>query len=106
MPVNLDLAEIILAAWRTNHQVTVFLVNHIPPEVWTAPIPEVPRKTIRMVAGHLHNSRCMWIKTLGLPHGIPVPSAVNSRKVSRSQLVAALNRSSRGMEALLRLGCR
>ena len=59
-----------------------------------------------MLAGHLHNMRCMWLKTLGRPHGIPVPPAVDRRKVSRRQLVAALNRSSRGIEALLRLGFR
>ena len=45
----------------------------------------------------------MWLKTLGRPHGIPVPSSVDRRKVSRRQLIAALNRSSRGIEALLRL---
>jgi uncharacterized damage-inducible protein DinB len=101
----MDLTEIILAAWWTNHRVTVFLVSHIPAEVWSTPVPEVPRKTIGMIASHLHNSRCMWLKTLGRPHGIPVPAAVDRRKVSRRQLVAALNRSSRGIEALLRLGC-
>jgi hypothetical protein len=106
MPATPDLAETILAAWRTNHRVTVFLVNHIPTAVWSARVPGAPRKTIRMLAGHLHNTRCMWLKTLGQPHGIPVPSAVDRRKVSRRQLVAALNRSSRGIEALLRLGCR
>jgi uncharacterized damage-inducible protein DinB len=102
----MHLTETILAAWRTNHRVTVFLVSHIPTEVWSAPVPEVPRKTIRMIASHLHNSRCTWLKTLGRPHGIPVPASVDRRKVSRRQLVAALNRSSRGIEALLRLGCR
>ena len=101
-----DLAEGILAAWRTNHQVTVFLVRNIPPDVWAAPIPGAPRKTIRMLAGHLHNTRCMWLKTLGRPHGIPVPPSVDRRKVSRRALIAALNRSSRGIEALLRLGLR
>ncbi len=106
MPCRGDLAETILGAWRTNHRVTVFLVNHIPAGLWTAPVPGVPRKTIRMLAAHLHNARCMWLKTLGQPHGIPVPSAVDRRKVSRRQLVAALNRSGRGIEALLRLGCR
>ena len=106
MPATSDLAESILAAWRTNHQVTVFLVSHVPAAVWAARVPGAPRKTIRMLAGHLHNSRCMWLKTLGQPHGIPVPSAVDRRKVSRRQLIAALNRSSRGIEALLRLGCR
>ena len=101
-----DLAETMLAAWRTNNQVDVFLVGHIPAELWAAPIPGAERKTIRMVAGHIHNARCMWLKTLGKPHGIAVPSSVDRRKVSRRQLIAALNRSSRGMEALLRLGLR
>jgi uncharacterized damage-inducible protein DinB len=106
MPPVCDLTKTLLAAWRTNHQVTVFLVRHVPTAVWAAPVPGAPRKTIRMLAGHLHNTRCMWLRTLGRPHGIPVPSAVDLRKVSRRQLVAALNRSSRGIEALLRLGCR
>lgn len=101
-----DLTETILAAWRTNHRVTVFLVGHLPDAVWAAPVPGAPRKTVRMLAGHLHNARCMWLKTLGRPHGIPVPIAVDRRKVSRRQLIAALERSSRGIEALLRLGCR
>ncbi len=106
MPATRDFTDTILAAWRTNHQVTVWLVSQIPPAVWAAAVPGAPRKTIRMLAGHLHNSRCMWLKTLGRPQGIPVPSAVDRRKVSRRQLVAALNKSSRGIEALLRLGCR
>jgi uncharacterized damage-inducible protein DinB len=105
-PANPDLDETILAAWRTTNRVTVFLVRHIPTEVWEAPVPGAPRKTIRMLAGHLHNARCMWLKTLGRPQGIPVPASVDRRKVSRRQLVAAMNRSSRGIEALLRLGFR
>ncbi len=103
---NRDLTETLVAAWRTSHRVTVFLVRHIPDSIWTAPIPGVPRKTVSMLAGHLHNSRCMWLKTLGRPYGIPVPAAVDRRKVSRRGLIAALNRSSRGIEALLRLGVR
>ena len=101
-----DPAETVLSPWRTNQRVTVFLVRHIPAAVWAARVPGAPRKTIRMLAAHLHNSRCMWLKTLGRPHGIAVPSPVDRRTVSRRQLIAALNRSSRGMEALLRLGCR
>ncbi len=106
MPTNLDFTETILAAWRTNHRVTVFLVSHVPDELWDAPVPGAPRKTIRMLAGHLHNSRCMWLKALGRPHGIKVPPGVERRKVSRRELVAALNRSGRGIEALLRLAIR
>ncbi len=105
MPATPDLTETVVAAWRTNHRVTAFLVSHLPIAVWQAPIPGLPRKTICMLAGHLHNSRCMWLNTLGRPQGIPVPPAVDRRKVSRRELVAALNRSSRCIEALLRLGC-
>jgi uncharacterized damage-inducible protein DinB len=105
-PAKPDLAETILAAWRTTNRVTAFLVRHVPDAIWEAPIPEVPRKTIGMLAGHLHNARCTWLKTLARPHGIPVPPSVDRRKVTRQDLIAALNASSRGIEALLRLGIR
>jgi uncharacterized damage-inducible protein DinB len=101
-----DLTESIVAAWRTNNQVTVFLVRNLPAAVWAASVPAAPRKTVRMLAGHLHNSRCTWLKMLARPHGIPVSPGVDRRNVTRRGLVAALNRSSRGMEALLRLGLR
>jgi uncharacterized damage-inducible protein DinB len=57
-----------------------------------------------MIAAHLHNARCRWIKTLGREHGIPTPDRVDYLRVRPRQLVAALQRSSRGMEALLRMG--
>jgi uncharacterized damage-inducible protein DinB len=100
------LTHTVLAAWRTNNHVTVFLISHIPDSIWTATVPAIPRKTIAMIGGHLHNARCAWLRTLAQPHGIAVPPAVDRRRVGRRQLVAALNRSGRAMEALLRLGCR
>jgi uncharacterized damage-inducible protein DinB len=100
-----DLTESVLAAWRTNHRATVLLFDRLSDSLWTAPIPTVPRKTIATIGGHLHNSRCAWLATLGEPHGIAVPARVDRRRVGRRQLIAALNRSSRAMEALLRLGC-
>jgi uncharacterized damage-inducible protein DinB len=57
-----------------------------------------------MLAAHIHNARCMWIKTLGGPHGITVPDAVDRRRVSRALLVRALKRSGRGIASLLVLG--
>ncbi len=99
-----DLADSLLSAWRTNHQTTVFLVDHLPENLWNQPVPGIPRKTIGMIAGHLHNARCTWVKTLGLPHGIPVPDAVDRRTVTRRQLITALSQSSGAVETLLRLG--
>ncbi len=99
-----DLRDTILNTWRTNNRVTVFLIEHLPPKLWAAGVPGAPRRTIRMIAGHLHNARCMWIKTLGQTQGIPVPRSVDRRRVGRRELVPALQRSSRGILHLLRLG--
>lgn len=105
MPAPPDLRDAILAAWRTNNRVTVFLVEQLSSAIWGASVPGAPRRTVRMIAGHIHNARCMWIKTVGKEHGIPVPDKVDRRRVSRRELVSALKRSSRGIHDLLRLGC-
>jgi uncharacterized damage-inducible protein DinB len=104
MPPAIDLGAAILTAWRTNNRVTTYLVEHIPAALWDVPLPGSPRRTVRMIAGHLHNCRCTWLKTLGREHGIAVPAQVDRRDVGRKELVAALGRSGRGMEALLELG--
>ena len=98
------LHDSILTAWSTNDRVTTFLVEQLPAALWDAALPGSPRRTIRMLAGHIHNVRCMWIKTLGQPHGIAVPPAVDRHRVTRSQLVRALKRSGRGIAGLLTLG--
>jgi uncharacterized damage-inducible protein DinB len=100
----LGVTESLLAAWRTSNRVTVELIESLPPALWTLAVPGVPRRTIRDVAAHLHNTRCAWIRTLGEEHGIAAPARVDRRRVTRRQLAAALNRSSAGMEALFDLG--
>jgi uncharacterized damage-inducible protein DinB len=100
-----DLRDTILDTWRTSNRLTVYLVERLPPELWDCAVPGAPRRTIRMIAGHLHNSRCMWIKTLGRELGIPVPRSVDRRRVGRKELVPALERSSRGILRLLVVGC-
>jgi uncharacterized damage-inducible protein DinB len=100
-----DLCEAILATWRTNNRITLFLFEHLPPGLWAATVPGAPRRTIRMIAGHIHNARCMWIKTLGEPHGLPVPPLVNRHRVGARQLLPALRRSGKGIICLLQLGC-
>ena len=101
-PTNPDGA--LLTAWRTNSGVTAYLVENIPAAVWDVPIPGAPRRTVRMIAAHLHNARCSWLKVLGREHGIAVPALVDRRKVAPRELRSALERSSRGIEALLELG--
>jgi uncharacterized damage-inducible protein DinB len=102
-PAN-DLPATILVAWRTNSRVTTYLVEHLPAALWDCEVPGAPRRTVRMIAGHLHNVRCTWLKTLGQEHGIAVPASVDRRTAARRELIAALKRSSKGIEALLALG--
>jgi|SRR5579872_973154 len=94
----------VITAWRTNNAATVFLVRHLPAAVWTENVPGIPRKTIGMIAAHLHNSRCMWVKSLGAAHGIQVPRRVDLRRAKQADVVAALPRSSEGLVALIELG--
>jgi len=106
IPSPPDLRDSLLDAWRTGNRVTLFFFEQLPPEVWAAAMPGAPRRTIRMIAGHIHNARCMWIRTLGAPHGIPVPPPVDRRQVGARQLLPALRRSGNGITSLLELGCR
>jgi len=99
-----DQKQMLLDAWRTNNCVNIFLIEHLPDELWNAPVPGSPRRSVRMIAGHIHNARCMWIKTLGKDHRIAVPKAVNRYKVEPGQLTPALNKSSNGIMSLLSLG--
>ena len=100
----LEPAESMLAAWETNNRVTMFLIGQLPREVFQAPVPGVPRRTVRLIAAHIHNSRRGWIRTLCGESGVAVPEPVDKRTVTRKQLVAALRRSGAGMRKLLEHG--
>lgn len=81
----------------------MYLIENLPPELWPMTIPGSPRRTVRMLAAHLHNARCMWIKMIGARHEVVVPRSVDGRVVRPSELLRALPRSSDGIVALIRL---
>jgi uncharacterized damage-inducible protein DinB len=94
----------LIDAWRTNNRVTVYLVENLPLELWSMNIPGSSRRTIRALAAHIHNARCMWIKMIAASHGVAVPRAVDPRTVKPSDLSRALERSSKGIIDVIRLG--
>ncbi len=96
--------QALIAAWHTNQRITTYLIENLPRELWSMNIPGSPRRTIRMLAAHIHNVRCMWIKMIGSSHGVAVPRTVDGRTVRPSELARALERSSEGIIALIRLG--
>ena len=104
MPPDLETSRSLIAAWRTNNRVTMYLIENLPPAIWSKAVPGVPGRTVRMIAAHIHNARCMWIKMMGAKHGLAVPRTVDPRRVRAPELLRALSRSSDGMIGLLQLG--
>ncbi len=94
----------VVVAWRTNHRSTALLVESLPSAIWFSQVPCIPRRTVGMVAAHLHNSRCSWIRGMGARDGLVPPPLVDLRRVRQSELLTALGRSNKGIIELLRLG--
>ena len=102
---DVESARPLIAAWRTNNRVTTYLVENLPPALWSEAVPGSPRQTVRMIAAHIHNARCSWIRSLGAKHGVPTPTQGRSAPRERaSELVRALSRSSAGIVRLIELG--
>jgi len=80
----------------------IYLTEQLPAELWEAAVPGVPRRTVRMIVAHVHNSRCAWIRTLGKPHGVAVPAKVDRFRVSRAQACRAMDASNNGGVRLAR----
>jgi uncharacterized damage-inducible protein DinB len=104
MPRAAEEGQALISAWRTSHRVTVYLVENLPAELWSLSVPGSPRRTVRHIAAHIHNVRCMWIKMIGARRGVKAPRPVDVNKVRPSELTRALERSSRGIVELIRLG--
>ncbi len=104
MATQITMRDAVVATWRTSNRITIFLFENLPAELWPMKVPGAPRRTVRMIAGHIHNCRCMWIKMLGAKHGIAVPRSVNRHQVRPDELIPALERSSQGIISLLELG--
>ena len=100
MRYEINLKEAVLNTWKTNNRTTVFLVEHLPAMLWNEKLPGQPRRTIGMIANHIHNSRCSWIKSIGKNQAVKTPARVDLYRSGRDEVVGALSRSS---EAMLKL---
>ena len=97
----------LIGVWRTNARATALLVGGLPREIWTSAVPGAWRRTVRALAAHLHNTRCMWLKMLGggtKGHGVAIPKNVDARRVAQRDLLAALSRSAEAYVKLMEVG--
>lgn len=102
MSTAIDLQTSVLQCWQTNHRVTAFLFENLPADLWVEQVPAAPRRTVRMIAGHIHNSRCMWTKMLAKGAAIETPEKVDRHRVTPSQLLDSLEQSNQAITALVR----
>ncbi len=93
-----------MVAWRINSRVTAFLVQNLPPTIWASALPASPRRTVRSIAAHLHNCRCLWMRSLAVGTTISIPRRVDPLAVSRRELVTALSGSARAILLMLQAG--
>ena len=96
--------ESVLDAWRVNDRATAFLVERLPGELWGLSLPGAPRRTVRSVAVHLHNCRCLWMASLASGSGIAVPRRLGRAVATQAEVLAALGRSGEALCRLLRAG--
>ena len=101
-----DSYDRILSAWQTSNRVTEYFVENLPAGLWNKKIPGSPRRTIRMLLGHIHNARCMWITMIGKHYTMRAPKSVDRRRVTRRELLRALKASNTGIIRLLEIGLR
>jgi uncharacterized damage-inducible protein DinB len=104
VPREREAGQSVIAAWRTNNRATIYLIERLPTAIWSSEVPGIPQRTVGMIAAHIHNSRCTWIKSLGARHGVPVPPLVDLRRVRPRELARALSHSSEGIIRLIELG--
>jgi uncharacterized damage-inducible protein DinB len=93
-----------LDAWRINSRVTTFLVQNLPSAIWASSLPGSPRRTVRGIAAHLHNSRCSWMRSLAVGTTVTIPDRVDPFVVTRRDLLTALNASGSAILLMLRAG--
>jgi uncharacterized damage-inducible protein DinB len=100
----MEMDNAILDGWRANSRATSYLVENLPADAWQAALPDSPRKTIRSIAAHLHNSRRLWFKSLAKFDSFRMPARVDPIKVAPAALLKALESSHRQMLRLLEAG--
>lgn len=99
---EIDFSKMILDAWKTTNQTTTFLIENIPLVLLNEKVPGLSKRTVGMIASHIHNTRCMWIKMIGKGQNIKIPVPVNPRYANRKEVVRALSRSNQSMLKLLK----
>ena len=77
-------------------------LSSISPDLWSEKVRGSSRRTTGMIASHIHNARCMWIKMIGKGKIVKIPFRVDFRRANRKEIIRALSQSRQAMLKLLK----
>lgn len=99
-PYSSQLPLALLNALDTNNRISLYLIENLPAEAWSAKLPDSKGRTIAAIVAHMQNVRVMWLKAAKADD---VPDQLDRATVTPAQAARALE-SSRA--ALHKLSCR
>jgi len=91
----------IIEAWRINNRVFIFLIENMPTLLWKASLPSYSRRTIRSIAAHIHNCRCLWMSSLAKGAPVPIPPRVDATRATQRDVAKALRKSGIQVEKMI-----
>jgi len=62
-----DVNHALAVAFATNNRINRYLIENVPAEVWSMPMPNKKGRKIAAIVAHVHNVRLMWLKAAGRP---------------------------------------
>ena len=94
-----QLPQALLNALDTNNGISLYLIENLPVEAWSAKPPGGKGRTIAAIVAHMHNVRVMWLKAA---RAEDIPGQLERETVTPAQATGALDSSARALEKLCR----
>ena len=99
---EVDLGRAVVETFLVNERMNQFLLEHLDPDVWSAPPPLVKEgtgRTIAAIVAHVHNVRHMWLVVSAKE--LKAPEKVDRKKLTIAEAKRALAASAKAVQALL-----
>lgn len=91
--VVLSPADAMLRAFTIHNRIHLYLLDAVPPEVWSEPPPGGKGRTLAALASHIHGVRLMWLKAGGvkaLPTALEKTAPIAEAKMALEASGAAI----------------
>ena len=89
-PYPTQLSQALLNALDTNHRISLYLIENLPAEAWSATPPDGKGRTVAAIVAHMHNVRVMWLKAAKAED---TPGQLDRATVTPEQATRALESS-------------